>query len=698
MSSKHIILIFLMSIVAIFFYFYIRKPTMIHALCVVKSKEDAIAVMHQSAAQLAAHKKQALAQAQQALQKILAVPDEQRTYQNTAQALDHLVSLSNAAIMVSTAITIELIEPQESIRKAAREAVLAIQNFFIDHISSNPELYKAIKTYADGNAKKENLTDEQKYFLTQTIRDFEHAGLNLPPEQLEQVKKLKKEIAEIGMQFEANIAQDKSTIQVTKDELAGCKPDFIESLKKADDGKYIVGVDTPSYLHVMENCTVSATRQKLWHAYNNRAYPLNKEILQKIIAKRHELAQLLGFKTYAALELDDQMVHNPERVQQFLDNLAPKARKKAAQEFQALTKQLPESVQLTADGKFNPWDITFLKNQYKKVAFNLDESKVAQYFSLQKTIDNLLLIYQKFFNLNFKQIPVSGLWHPDVQLIEVIDNLDSQTIGYLFLDLHPRANKYSHACESTVVPVTYDEDGNPNLGLAVVIANFPKPLADKPSLLKLRDVTTFFHEFGHAMHALLGRTKVASFAGTNVKRDFVELPSQMLEEWMWDREILKMVSLHYQTGDPLPDQLIDSILQSRTYDSGFFTLRQILQAKLSLDYYNVGKTVDLDAFYKALCQELAPYTHYNDDDHFYASFGHLKDYAAGYYGYLWSSVFAHDMFAQIKKEGLLNPIVGRRYVDTVIGKGGSKDPNDLLVDFLHREPNQEAFLHAMGFE
>ena len=669
---------------------------MIHALTKIESPKDAIALFPTSVAQIKARTQAALDQARTQLDAILAIPDDQRTYENTAKALDILGAFSNAAINGSAISTLDLVNPDTKIRDAAREAVLETQNFYIDHISSNRDLYQGFKAYVDGNAKNENLNDEQKRFLKETMDDFERAGLNLSEEKLDQVKKIKKDLVNLALEFDKNIAEDQGSIAVAQQDLKGLSADFIESLKKTDDGKYILTIDYPTYTQVMENCSNGQTRQDLWNVYMNRAYPKNKKLLEDIIAKRFELAQLLGFDTYAALELHNQMVLTPARAQQFLDELNQKAQKKAVVEFKELTQKLPESVSLTADGKLKPWDIAYLKNQYKKTTFSLDENLISEYFPMQHTVDSLLKIYEEFFNLTFKQVPVSGLWDSDVKMIEVIDNNHNQTAGYLFLDLFPRANKYSHACEHTIIPVTYI-DNKPNLGVAIVIANFPKPMADKPALLHFKDVNTFFHEFGHAMHALLGRTEVVSFAGTSVRRDFVEMPSQMLEEWLWDPAILKMVSSHYQTGQSLPDDLIAAILKSRTYDSGFYVTRQLYLANISLSFFNNGPALDLDATLKDLYTKFMQKTQFDPRDHFYASFGHLTGYGAQYYGYMWSKVFAVDLFDAIKKEGLLNPIVGRRYVDTVIGKGGSQDPNDILKNFLGREPNQAAFLHEMGF-
>lgn len=695
MSISRIILLLLAVGIGSSLYFLIRKSSMTYAD--VNSAADAIKLFPNSVAQIESMTQKSLEQVKKQLDEIVAVPNEQRTYENTVAAFDNMGSLSNAVIVGGIISTLDLVHPDQAIRDAARDAVKNIQNFFIDNISSNRDLYNGFKYYAENNAKNEQLTQEQNYFIQETLKDFKRSGLDLADDKLEELKKVKKELVDIESDFDKNIAQDKSSIEVTKEELAGLPEDFIESRPKSEDGKYIIYTNMPNANQIMENCTVAATREKFWLAYNNRAYPINQKVLEDLVAKRYEAAQLIGFPTYAALELDGEMVQTTDRASNFLNELTAKAQKKAIQEVKEFTAKLPEGVKLIA-GKLQPWDASFIKAAYKKEKYNIDENQISQYFPMQSTVESLLDIYQKFFDLEFKQIPVTGLWDPEVKLIEVFDKTQKETLGYLFMDLYPRANKYSHACEHTIIPVAYNKKGKPNLGVVIVIANFPKPMADKPSLLLFKDVNTFFHEFGHAMHALLGRTKVASFSGTKVKRDFVELPSQMLEEWLWEPEILKMVSKHYLTGQQLPDELIAQILKTRTFDSGFNVTRQLFIANLSLDYFNNGPKIDPAEILKQVRTQVTPYINSDPRDHFYTSFGHLTGYGARYYGYMWSKVFAHDLFNEIKKIGLLDPRIGRKYVDAVIGKGGSQDPNDMLKNFLGREPNQDAFLKDMGLQ
>ncbi len=637
-------------------------------------------------------------EAKGAIDAIIAIPKEKRTFANTAKALDDLESRSNASIKASFFYMVKYLYPQQEMRDAAQQAVQRIEDFFIDNVSNNKKLYEAFKAYAQGNALKEDLNAEQRYFIEETMKGFKRAGLDLPDEQLEKVKKLKKKLTELALKFDRNIAQDASTIEVTRDELAGLPDDFIDALKKTDNGKHILGVDYPTYFRVMEYSTIEPTRKRLYEVFSNRAYPANEQLLKDIVALRDELAKLLGYESFAALNIDDQMVKNAENAEAFLQDLRAKAEKKDNQELDKLIKELPESVELTSDGKIKGWDHALLKTRYKQKHFNIDEQKIAEYFPMEHTIEQLLDIYRQFLGVDFKEVPISGLWHEDVKAVKVYNKDRSQLYGYLFLDLHPRPNKFSHAANAGIVPAIKLPDGSRLPAVSVVMANFTKPTKDKPSLLLRNEVRTFFHEFGHALHALLGATELGSFAGTSVKTDFVEMPSQMLEEWLWDKEILKKVSKHYQTSEPLSDEVIDNIIALKRYDSGGFVTRQVMLSQYALDMFKPGADKDPYTILHTLLSKALPRMYYGPEYRFFANFGHLTGYGAKYYGYLWSKVFALDLFDTIKKTGLLNPEIGKRYVTEIIGKGGSVDPNQLLKNFLGREPRKDAFIRDLGLE
>jgi thimet oligopeptidase len=280
--------------------------------------------------------------------------------------------------------------------------------------------------------------------------------------------------------------------------------------------------------------------------------------------------------------------------------------------------------------------------------------------------------------------------------VQVYTAENKTLLGTLLLDLYPRQGKYTHACQMTIIPTFMKNDEQQHPGLAVVLANFPAPSSEKPALLKLGDVRTFFHEFGHALHALLGATQVVSLSGTNTKTDFVELPSQLLEEWLWDKQILKRVSSHYQTGLSLPDDLIDRIVQLKNFSTGYFVQRQAYLAQVALSYYNAETEINVQHVMQQLYTDIITHVAYPKEAHFYASFGHLYGYGAKYYSYLWSNVFAQDLFAAIKKEGLTNQTVGKKYIASILKPGGTQNPTDMLVAFLGRKPRSEAFFAAMG--
>lgn len=686
------------GILGLFLYSFITSSSSKKTdFSMITKQSDVAALFAMTATQLTARVDAALSDAQKQVDAIIAVPAEKRSFETIAQALDTVTSLSDVAILFNVCAALENVTTDDAVRTAAHDAVTKMQNFLVDTIENNKQLYNVFKSYVESAAAVEPLTEEQRYYLHETMKHWQRNGLDLPDDQLARCSALKKEIAQLSQDFEFNISQDTRTTTVPEHGLAGVDPEFVARLKRDAVGNYILGVDYPTVFTVLDTCTVEATRKALFLAFNNRAYPNNQAVLERLVAGRDELAHLLGMQHYNELGLADEMVQTAECATAFLQNLVAASRPKQQKEFQALLADLPEDITLV-NGKIKPWDLAYIKNNYKKKQLKIDEELIAHYFPMKSTVDGLLSIYESFFNLKFEHVELSGLWYKGLTSLAVHDGTTNAILGYLILDMHPRANKYTHACHITIVPSVVLPNGSKLPSVSVVLANFPEESATKPALLKRDDVNTFFHEFGHAMHAILGRTRLASFAGTNCKHDFVELPSQMLEEWLWDADILKMVSKHYITGAQLPDELIATIQASKTYASGYFVQRQAFLALASLAFFDKGATKDLNKIWQTLSSTIVPDVAYEPEAHMYLSFGHLTGYGPRYYGYLWSKVFALDMFQAIKKEGLLNPAAGKRYVDAVLSHGGSKDPNLLLLSYLGRRPNQDAFLADQGLQ
>lgn len=631
----------------------------------------------------------------QALHEMISLSPHERTFANTIRAYDNFTSAFGQ--VSSTIHALEMVHPEQDMRDAAHQAVLDLQAYAIEHLAQNKQVYQACKEYVAYGFQQEQhrLTAEEKYYIDELMKGFRRGGLDLPDEQQEQLKALKKELAEYEVQFETNINTDSQTLSVSREALAGVGDDFVNSLARDDKGLYILRPDYPTQAQVMKQCVVEETRKQFWLLFNKRGYPANEVVLNKVIALRDKLARALGYESYAALDIDDNMARSVPMVESFLQDLVARTGALYDQEVATWKSQLPAGISLAASGNIKPWDLEYIKHAYKTAVYDIDEIALAQYFPMERTVAALLDIYQKFFDVVFVQRDIEGLWHSEVQLIEV-QQKDGSLMGYLLLDLYPRPFKYTHACQIDIVPTVTPDSGEYYPGVALVLANFPKPTAAAPSLLLRNDVITFFHEFGHAMHSLLGSTRMVGFSGTRVKMDFVEMPSQMFEEWMWDAEMLKKVSCHYQTGNPLDEKTIARLREIKNYDIGDFLRRQLSFGLLSLAYYAPGEQKDVTRIKRDIFARMRSHMEQINDEHFECSFGHLMGYGAKYYGYLWSKVYALDLFEKIKKGGLLNPQVGAELRAHVLGKGGSEEPEILLREFLGREPRSDAFFADLG--
>lgn len=646
----------------------------------------------QTVADIITKKEATLAHCQKEIAHIVALSLEEQSFDAILGALDRVWATLSHTMQVLR-ITL-MLHPDEALRNAAQTAVIELAQANIDLTEQNVPLYKKIALHAQTRAPQEDLAPEDTLFLKDVLEQFQRNGLTLAEQERLHVLHVQKELVALATEFQKNIDEDNRTIEVDPQELSDVDRDFVASLKKTAHGLCILGIDKPTYFKIMDECSNVEIRKKMYEAYVQRAYPKNISVLRNLIAKRHQLAQLVGYPDFAHLDVDEEMAKNPETVQKFLEDLYQKVHIKAAQEYTMLSQDLPPSVQLDAHGQIQPYDKAYLMHWYKKKHYNIDRQKVAEYFPMEQTIEGLFAIYQKFFDITFIKHPTENLWHETLHLVEVQQH--NICLGYILLDLFPRDNKFNHACQITIVPTTKDHNDQRVPGLMAVVANFPPATATKPSLLTDRDVITFFHEFGHALHALFGATKLASQSGTQVKTDFVEMPSQMLEEWLHDTDILRMISHHYQTGKPLPEDILRTLHAIKNLYVGLDIERQMVFALFSLACYGSDPEKDLLALYQDLHTQYRPHEAVGSDSSFIAQFGHLTGYGSKYYSYLWSQIFALDLFETIKKEGLLNPVAGTRYVDCILSKGGSKQPQEMLREFLGRDPNQDAFIASMG--
>lgn len=635
-----------------------------------------------------------LKKAEAAAAAIVAIPDDKRTWENTVGALDDLTTrLETDTGMLRF---LQYVSTDAAVREKSVAAEEHAQNWYTE-FGKREDLYKAVKAFA---AKNPRLEGVQKRYFERVLRDYHRAGMDLTPEKRAQLTTVEKEITRLSLDFEKNIRSDETRVPLTADELKGVDADTLKRQPNAG-GLYLVGMDYPSFNAVMESCESEIARQKVWVAYKRRGGHKNVELIEKIIALRTQAAQLLGYETPADYEIEIRMAHSAAAVRKFYEELRPKVRVKAEKDYNEYQDAKRKH---TGDAKavLNPWDTLFYERVLQKEKYAVDAKKVQEYFPMESVVDGLFKTTQSLYGIEYKDVTARAgtkdrpLWHPDARLYEVWDKAGGQMLGEFYIDLFPRENKYTHAAQWGLVPRKKYMDGTSQKPLAALVCNFTKPTADKPSLLTHEEVATFFHEFGHCLHTILTEVDVGTFAGTNVARDFVEAPSQMFEEWTWDADVLKTFAKHYKTGEPLPKDLLDGMIRARFLGSGMAAERQFYFGLTDLTFHGAkdGKvdTVKVAHDLDEQCEMYKPI----DGIYFHASFGHLVGYQAGYYGYMWSLVFASDMFGRFKEKGLLNPEAGAYYRQKILARGDSLEAMDLLKDYLGREPKMDAFLEHLG--
>jgi len=644
--------------------------------------------------ELTARVEQAFTNADVEITEIIAVPDNQRTFENTIGALDDMMArLDDASNM---AVFMSYVHPDAAIREAAQGGEQLWSDWSID-FATNLDLYNSVKAYADTNPQ---LTDEQARMVKHTMRDYRRSGMSLSPEDRVTLTDIQKEIGTLSIEFDANIRNDETVIPLTLEELEGVPQRVIDSLVEVN-GVYLATLDYPTFSPIMDYCSVPATRQKVRWLYSRRAGRKNVDILEKIIKLRDEASDLLGYATTADFETEIRMAKNSATVAEFYEMLQPVVRKKAEKDWVELVAAKCEDLG-DPEAEFNPWDFSYYYEKIKNKKYAVDSQKVQEYLPLENVINGLFEITQNLYGIEYREVTEQAdkrgtpLWHEDVRLFEVWDTNTGKQLGEFYIDLHPRDNKYSHAAQWGLVQHKIWSDGTERLPVAALVCNFTKPTADKPSLMTHDETETFFHEFGHCLHTILSETELASFAGTSVERDFVEAPSQMFEEWVWAPETLKLFARHYETGEPMPDELIEGMIAAKNLQSGMKTEGQIFLGKID-QAYHTDEDGECDTTQVAydIYDDTRMYNH-TPGTWFQGSFGHLTGYQAGYYGYMWSLVYAQDMFQRFKELGMLNPEAGAYYREKILSKGGTQDSLDLIRDYLGREPSMDAFLESLG--
>lgn len=625
----------------------------------------------------------ALSEADASVARIVALKPEERTWRATFGAYDDLVDRLQTRTSMITFL--QNVSPDAKVREDGRDADQALQNWLIA-LGKNEVLFEALSV----TGLKQELTAEQARLRTFVLRDYRRSGMALDAPKRARVKAIEEEIAKLGIEFSKNVAEDKTEILVTEAELEGVPLDRLD--KTTAPGGYKVRLGESSYSALSMNTEDPKLRERAYKAYKSRAGQPNVVILERVLKLRAEAARLLGYSTTAGYETETRMAKNPKTVAEFYKRLRPIVRRKAEldyAEFMGAKRQVQPGAT-----EMYPWDQAFLKNRLAKTKYAVDGEKVAEYFPLEATLKGLFGVAEKLYSVTFAKVENARLWHKDAELYTV--SRDGAKIGEFYLDLYPRDDKYNHAACWNLLNRKRLHDGTIQLPVAALVCNFTKPTEDKPSLLPHEEVETLFHEFGHALHNLLTTSEISRFSGTSVELDFVEAPSQMFENWVWDPAVLAGFAKHYETGEVLPKELLDGMLRAKTLGSGLETEHQIYYGLVDQAYHTAkGGRIDTTKKGISLLGQVELYRPV-PGTMFQASFGHLMGYQAGYYSYLWSLVYASDMFTRFKELGLTSPEAGRYYLDKVLSVGGRKDADVMLRDYLGREPRLDAFLDQLG--
>jgi thimet oligopeptidase len=549
------------------------------------------------------------------------------------------------------------------------------------------DLYVAVHAFAQ-SPEAANLTPEQQQLLKLWLTDFERAGQALPKAEREELAKIRQRLVELEVAFQRNINEYEDGIDLAQDELTGLSPEFVERLEPgtAPDTKR-VSLDYPELYPFLEQSPLRARRKELFRKHWSRALDGNRPLLTEALQLRYRAAQILGRPTWAHVSTMSKMAGNPETIQAFYDDLVPRLIPARDRELATLRANFAK------DGNpspFEAWDYPYYDEQLRRTDYGVDASKVAEYLPLDACREGLFELTSAVFGITITQQTDVNAWHPDVTLYEIRDTATDEHLACFYFDLHPREGKFGHAAAFSLSIGHRTADGTYVRPVSAILANFTPPSGDRPGLLQHNELETFFHEFGHILHMSLTRANYQRQSGAELEIDFVEAPSQIMEHWTWEPSVLGKFARHYQTGEPIPPELIEQMLAARMVNVAIKNMVQVHYGTVDQAIHGTDPEPDLDAIQRASYHVGWPYP---EGTFLLSGWGHpMGGYDAAYYGYLWAEVIGDDLFGRFTREGVTSPAVGMDYRRKILERNGSRPAAELVRDFLGRDPTPDAFL------
>jgi len=639
--------------------------------------------------------KEAIAKANTALDQIGTQDLGKVTFKRTVVALDDLTY--QAGLAANKATLIKETNTNPAMRSAAEDAVKAFQDWAVG-IDYREDVYKAIKAFADTHPK---LSGEGAKLLKETLRDYRRAGLDLPPDQRKEVEQLRKELSKLGTDFDTNIVKASAPVIFTKAELDGLPESFFASpgIKTGDDAYTVMANVTWQFNTVEENAKSEATRRRLYLIRETLAKDSNVPVLNQMLALRNKIALRLGYKSWDDFQTEVKMAKTGANAKNYISDLVTGIQPKFDSEVAELQK-LKAADTNDPNAKIDVWDWRYYNNQRNKQKYDVDKEALRAYFPFQKVLDGMFNIYQNIFGLKFEKIAVPYKWIDDLQLYLVTDSGTGEPLGMFYLDMFPREGKFNHFAQFDIISGKLLPDGKYQQPTVALLCNFPPATADKPSLLTHSDAETLFHEFGHALHSIVTRAKYGRFAGTHVPGDFVEAPSQMLQNWIWDKKVLDTFAADYR--DPskkIPAEIIKKMNDAKLANAGVFYRRQFAFASLDLalhDQHGEDAPYNCVAISNPILEKV--FLPIDPSTTFVSYFGHLNGYDAGYYGYAWADAIAADMATVFEKakDGYLDKQAGLKLRREIYEPGDSRDVNVSIEKFLGRKQSVQPFLKKIG--